>query len=391
MSNKLNDCSIFLRAWFVSLFKLAAMNSVKHSDTVEVHNPTPVDVDFVKQLPDFLLVDLSLFEEMEATVHFLEGKHAVPVLVENLEGLHHFLLLLGGQDLQGNKLQHGSLQFILGWEQGEFIEHILVELLEVLVVLDPRMGEGLFCWNALLGLGFEHFLDEFLSRVWDLFPFFAVEGEGAGLDFLEQVFFDGGVEGRVAAEHEVKYDSDGPDVALLVVAVSEQDFRRNVVWLIMASILFQFCESWANLRPPTVSRWLQSRWFWGCYSATPCRTGCSAASSPGARSVSSGSTRSLTGSTWCNSQPSSRWTSSAVSAVRTAHRPNSTLRWGSSTLSPGKPQAASRCWDGRFGLKSGFPAATRTRTFWPWFSQWSSWLFWVLLTGCLLVSLCSTR
>ena len=90
-----------------------------------------------------------------------------------------------------------------------------------MIVLDPEVGVGLFGGNAGEGIGPEHAGDEILGQVGDLFPLLSVEIEGAFGDLNKEVLFSSGVERRVAAEHEVEDDPNGPHVTFLIVTFAE--------------------------------------------------------------------------------------------------------------------------------------------------------------------------
>ena len=101
--------------------------------------------------------------------------------------------------------------------------------LDVLAVLDdPGVLEHVARRAARVRVHGQQRVDEVLGLVGDLAPEVVVELVDAGLDALVELLVVVVVEGRVAAEQDVREHADGPHVDLLAVGLAVQDLRRDV-------------------------------------------------------------------------------------------------------------------------------------------------------------------
>lgn len=81
----------------------------------------------------------------------------------------------------------------------------------------PRMVDDVFGFDALLVLDGQQLLHEVLGLETDLLPVSWVELDALGEDFLLEFALIFRLKGRITAKEDVKYDSNGPPIHLLVV------------------------------------------------------------------------------------------------------------------------------------------------------------------------------
>lgn len=97
----------------------------------------------------------------------------------------------------------------------------------VLVLLEKRVVDQLLYGGAFVWVLLEALVEEVSDLIGD-------EEIGGDLDFvlyyLYELFLACDFEGVLADHHFVHHDSDGPNVYLLVVLTSLEDFRANVEW-----------------------------------------------------------------------------------------------------------------------------------------------------------------
>jgi hypothetical protein len=74
----------------------------------------------------------------------------------------------------------------------------------------------------------KHFLDERLGLLTDLTPFFLREAKFSSQNFLVNDLVCFSIEGRDSREHNVQNNTQGPDIAFLVVLLFNY-FRGDVV------------------------------------------------------------------------------------------------------------------------------------------------------------------
>lgn len=101
----------------------------------------------------------------------------------------------------------------------EFLD-VLLDVAEGLaagVAEHPRMVDDVFGFDALLVLDGQQLLHEVLGLETDLLPVSWVELDALGEDFLLELALVFGLKRRIPAKKDIKYDTDGPPIHLLVV------------------------------------------------------------------------------------------------------------------------------------------------------------------------------
>ena len=94
---------------------------------------------------------------------------------------------------------------------------------------EPGMVQAVLCRDPLLRILVEHLRDEILRLIRHTIPVSRVELELLLDDVAEDLFVVVSFEGWVTAQEDEQNDTEGPNVALLVV-VAFQHFRSDVVW-----------------------------------------------------------------------------------------------------------------------------------------------------------------
>ena len=108
-----------------------------------------------------------------------------------------------------------------------YLPQLALELLDVLldvaeglaagVAQHPGVIDDVLGLDALLVLNRQQLLHQVLRLEADFLPIGGIELDALGQDFLLQLALVFGLKRRVAAEEDVKDDSDGPPIHLLVV------------------------------------------------------------------------------------------------------------------------------------------------------------------------------
>mmetsp|Transcript_83682 Transcript_83682/g.241650 ORF Transcript_83682/g.241650 Transcript_83682/m.241650 type:complete len:592 (+) Transcript_83682:111-1886(+) len=164
----------------------------------------------------------------EANLQFHRRQLSVPIGVKRLEGLAQ-LLQLGFGKLAGDDLHRGVFEMVLGLEAAEPFDEFRAELClrgARRRMLHPVVVQRLVGGHPCLRVHLHHRTDKVLRLRAYVVP--------SGLEFPaslphlgERLLICPARDGRPAAQQDVHYDADTPDVALLVVPAHEH-LRRHV-------------------------------------------------------------------------------------------------------------------------------------------------------------------
>ena len=166
-----------------------------------------------------------------ALLDLLHAELTVAIFVEGLEDLGQIVAFLLAHKLRGNERVGGLFQGHVTVEFTEVVEgghgESLIDL-ERGQLGDPGVGQGLSRAGSLLRVVGQQGTDEILAVLRDGLPDAVVKVELAFAHLFHDVLIRLAIEWRHSREKNVRDDSSGPNIALVVVILVE-DLRGDVV------------------------------------------------------------------------------------------------------------------------------------------------------------------